>query len=589
MTAISHPDGGNSGAAQQARDDPRVGTERVHRYGPLGSPAIQGLIALGIYLATCLPTVVRPLILHPAWAQLYQKNPDPNFYVWSLRWWPYAISHGLDPLYTHQIEAPAGYALAWITTVPPLAVLAAPLTVLAGPVVSFSLLTAVAMPVSAWAAFILCRRLTGRFWPSLVGGAIFGFSAYEVSHDALGQLNLAYSLLLPLLAYLVVLWRDQRISSRSFVIIAGIGLALQFYLFLETFADLTAIVVISLVAGLALAGRPGRRRVLRLAKLTVAAYAIAMVLAAPYLANALSTKSPTLVAVSGTDLASLVVPSPGHAFGLAWLKHLATGPVTSSQACYVGIPLLVLALLAAVTTWSSRLVRFLACMFVIIVVASLGPVAYLDGHPVATLPWGRIWQLPILRNAWPSRLMLFAYLALAIMAALWLASPLARAWAGWARWLLGALVVAAIALAAGPFNIAPRTSVPSFITSGDYRQQLLGGEIVVVVSKVGDAGMLWQADSGFYMRVAGGYINAGVSQRGDGPGIPAPVFALRHATNWKIGRFIAYIKSNHIGAILLDVPHEPAWAGIFGQVGLVGHSVGQVVVYPTDDCRSCHA
>jgi hypothetical protein len=101
--------------------------------------------------------------------------------------------------------------------------------------------------------------------------------------------------------------------------------------------------------------------------------------------------------------------------------------------------------------------------------------------------------------------------------------------------------------------------------------------------------MLWQADSGFYMRVAGGYINAGVSQRGDGPGIPAPVFALRHATNWKIARFIAYVKSSDIGAILLDVPNEPAWAGIFEQVGLVGRSVGQVVVYPTDGCQSCHA
>jgi hypothetical protein len=34
-----------------------------------------------------------------------------------------------------------------------------------------------------------------------------------------------------------------------------------------------------------------------------------------------------------------------------------------------------------------------------------------------------------------------------------------------------------------PFNIAPRTNVPSFITSGDYRQELTPGEIVVVVSE----------------------------------------------------------------------------------------------------------
>ncbi len=589
MTKISHPDDGQPGSAQPVPDGQLEAAQQIRRYGPLGSAAVQGLLALGIYLAACLSTVARPLVLHASSAQLHQKNPDPNFYVWSLRWWPYAISHGINPLITHQIGAPAGYALAWITTVPALAVLAAPLTVLAGPVVSFSLLTAAAMPVSAWAAFVLCRRLTGRFWPSLAGGAIFGFSAYEMSHDALGQLNLAYSLLLPILAYLMLLWRDQAIGARTFVILTGLGLALQFYLFLETFADLTAILVISFVLGLVLAGRPGRPRVLRLARLTAAAYAIAIVLAAPYLAYALSTTPPTLIAVSGTDLASLVIPAPGRTFGIAWLKHAAAGPVTSSQACYVGIPLLVLALLLAVTRWSSRLVRFLACIFVLIVVASLGPEAYLDGHRIAKLPWSGIWQLPILRNAWPSRLMMFAYLVLAIMTALWLAGPAARTWTAWARWSLAALVIAAIALATQPFNIAPRSNVPSFITSGAYRHELTPGEIVVVVSKVGDAGMLWQADSDFYMKVAGGYINAGVSQRGDGPGIPGPVFALRHASNWKIARFVAYVKSSDIGAILLDVRNEPAWAGIFGQVGLVGHSVGDVVVYPTDGCRSCRA
>ena len=34
--------------------------------------------------------------------------------------------------------------------------------------------------VSAWAAFLLCRHLAGRFWPSLIGGYLFGFSSYEL-------------------------------------------------------------------------------------------------------------------------------------------------------------------------------------------------------------------------------------------------------------------------------------------------------------------------------------------------------------------------------------------------------------------------
>ena len=101
--------------------------------------------------------VTRRLLLHASQAQLLQKSPDPNFYVWSLRWWPYAVAHGLNPLYSHEIAAPAGHALAWITTTSPLALLTAPLTLTAGPVVSFNLLEAVALPVSGWAAFVLCR------------------------------------------------------------------------------------------------------------------------------------------------------------------------------------------------------------------------------------------------------------------------------------------------------------------------------------------------------------------------------------------------------------------------------------------------
>ncbi len=174
------------------------------------SPALQGLAAFGIYLVVWVLTTVSPLIVHLRRAQLDQKSPDPNFYVWSLRWWPYAIGHGLNPLYSSQIAAPTGHSLAWATTVPPLSLLAAPLTLVAGPVVAFNLLTAIAVPLCAWAAFVLCRRLTGSFWPAFAGGAVFGFSAYLSMHTDAGQLNILYSLLLPILAYLVVRWHEAK-------------------------------------------------------------------------------------------------------------------------------------------------------------------------------------------------------------------------------------------------------------------------------------------------------------------------------------------------------------------------------------------
>ncbi len=550
----------------------------------LASPVLQGAAALGIYLVVWVSLVTRRLVLHASQAQLLQKSPDPNFYVWSLRWWPYAIAHGLNPLYSHEIAAPTGHALAWITTTSPLALLTTPLTLAAGPVVSFNLLEAVALPVSGWAAFVLCRRLTGKFWPALVGGAVFGFSAYEMIHNEPGQINLTYCLLVPLLAYFMVVWWQGSISARTFVCVAALAIAAQFYLFLETFADLTAFLALALVLGLVLAGRQHRAEMLRLTRLSVVAYLIALVLAAPYLAYALTTTPPKPAKVTAMDLASLVVPRFGHTFGISWLASAAAGPRPVSAGCYVGIPLLVLVIVLAVTGWSSRIVRFLTGMLLIIIVASLGPVLYVEGHREGKLPWAPLFHLPLVKNSYPSRLMLFAFLALAVATALFLANPARRV--AWLRWPLAVLVLAAIALNVSALPLVRHTTVPAFISTGQYRQQLAPNEIVVVVSDVGNAGMLWQAESGFYMRVAGGFLNEGVSHKTD---LPRPVENLSHATPTRVARFEAYLKADKIGAIVLDARYAPAWAGIFAKIGLTGHSVGGVVVYPVNGCRSCRS
>ncbi len=553
--------------------------DRLRRW--LRLPVVQGAGALAIYLLVWLTTSAHNIVAHASRAQLDQSSMDPNFYVWCLRWWPFAVVHGHNPLFTHLIGAPAGHSLAWVTTIPPLALLAAPLTLTAGPIVAFNLLSACAVPLAGWAAFLLCRRLTGKFLPALVGGAVFGFSAYEMNHSAAGQLNLTYSLLVPVLAYLVVVWWQGAISSRVFVILAAVILAAQFYLFLETFADLTAMLIVGLILAFALAGRAGRPVIARLAARLGIAYVLAIALALPYLAYALSTKAPRLSVVTGLDAASLIVPRPDSTYGIAWLAHVAKLPADASQAGYVGVPLLVLVILLAVTGWSSRLVRFVTCMLVFILVASLGPELYVAGHPVVGLPWGRVWQLPILRNAYPSRLMLFAFGVLAVAVALWLSGPAKRVWA---RWPLALLVVAFVALDTPAFGVNQHTSVPAFISTGQYKRDLAHGEIVIVVSKIGNAGMLWQAESGYYYKLAGGYVNQSINRRTD---LPIAVQALSHATPANVAVFESYIRHARIGAILLDAGHEPTWVGIFWRVGLVGHLRGNVIVYQTDGCRAC--
>ena len=277
------------------------------------------------------------------------------------------------------------------------------------------------------------------------------------------------------------------------------------------------------------------------------------------------------------------MPRPATVQGVTWLHHLATEPQPVSAAGYVGIPLLVLALVLAVTRWSSKIVRFLTCMLVFVFVASLGPALDVAGHQVVSFPWSPLWNMPILRNAYPARLMLFAYLILAVATALFLAR---HGKLLWLRWPLGLLVIAAVVQDAPPIATTAHSTVPAFITAGTYRSHLKPGEIVVVVSTIGNAGMLWQADTNFYTRLAGGYINQAITNRSDLPRAGAE--PGRTPRRRSIAKFESYVRHDKIGAILVDGHHEPQWVGIFRKIGLQGRWIRNVLVYPVNGCRTCH-
>ncbi|HEY3879407.1 MAG TPA: hypothetical protein VGM12_12490 [Trebonia sp.] len=552
-------------------------------------PAVQGLLALVVYLAIWVGTETYPLLRHPGTPQLAQGGYDPNFYVWALHWLPYALGHGLNPLQTSTIGLPGGVNLAWVTTVPPLALLIAPLTLTAGPVAAFSVLVVAAVPLSGWGAFVLCRRLTGRFWASLAGGAVYGFSAFEINHSYTGQINLSVSVLLPLIAYLMVAWRDGAIGSRTLVIATALALTVQAYLFLETFADLTALFIAGFAVGAALAGRAVRPLVGRLALRTGLAWVIALLLTAPFVGYALKHQPPGFTRETTTTsiaLNNLVVPLRGHDFGLGWLSDAAArlGGVPGRDG-YLGVPLVLLALALPLTARASRLARFLLTGAVIVIAAALGPVLRVDNTTTLfQLPWARVWSLPVATSAYPSRLMVFAFLALSVAVALWLALPGRRGSpASWARWLLAALALAALAGNINPLNYerSDQPGFPAFIASGAYQSYIAPDAIVVVISQRGNAGLLWQAETGSYFRLAGGFVNAAISA---GNGLPGPVAAMLPPPGSPVSgvpAFRRYLAGNQIADILVEGGQASGrWPSLFKQAGLNGTEIGGVYVYP---------
>jgi hypothetical protein len=557
-------------------------------------PVLQGLIAFAVYLVVFVLAFGQALLSHPNVPKVGQVEVDPNFYIWAIRWWPYAITHGLNPLYSHQIGAPAGYNLAWATTTPTLSLLMWPVTALFGPIPAFNLSLLLAPPAAAWAMFVAARRLTGKFWPAFLAGPVFGFCLYELAHSVSGQPNLTVTLLLPLVVYLVLRWWDGTLTRNSYIIWMAVVLALEFYTFVEAFAELTILWVAALVIGFVIAGRAEWPKVARLALHTAIAYVGAGVLAAPYLYYALRNYPKELIRQLpqfSMDLAGLIYPKPNRLLGMEFLRASAGHDLTSTA--YVGLPILLLLLALAIFTWKSKLVRLLAVSFVVVVALGFGPNLIIDGRQVAALPWSFIWRLPLLRSAEPVRFIDFGYMILALALALWLAKVTESKLVLAARWALGVLALAAIfanlptfaevVVPPKPVHWTPAlptlklsNDIPEFFTKDMYKQYVKPGENVVIASHRGNAGMMIQAYTGYYFNIAGGFINASLSTE---DALPAQVRILSHPTKAREKAFRQWAAKAHIGAIIVERAWSEHWMYVFGPMGYKTTTVGGVTIF----------
>ena len=558
-------------------------------------PSVQHLLAFAAYLTAFVIAAGLPLARHLNVPNLRQYWTDIQFYTWCLRWWPYAVSHWTNPLFSGQIGAPHGYDLSWASTAPAVDLAMWPATAAFGAVVAYNVMLLLVPPLSGLAAFAAARRLTGQFWPSLAAGAVYGFCPYELTHTWQGQPNLTMIALFPLLVYLALRWWDGSLGPAAFVGWTALSLALEFYTFDEAFFELTPMLAGCFAIGFLVARRVDRPAVARLAGLTAIAYAGAVVAATPYLIYALrhfpasfSRQRPAF----SLPLIRLVVPTSQQMFGVAPLVGYSNHLGRTGIENYVGIPLLLILVLLACLTWRrGRLGRLLLFCFAFAIVLAVGPDLTVTGvRHTYPLPWGGLWALPIARSAEPSRFIVFGVLILALALALWLAAP-PGAWPHRAaRWGIGLLAVAVLLTDSptayqaisplppgykSPAAMHAVNQLPPFITRGLYRRELRPGEIVVILTLRGNAGMLFQAAADFYFRIAGGYINASLTPVN---ALPRAITLLTHPTKKRLGLFDDYLRSSGLGAIVVEHAWEAPWMNL-SRLGMRGTAVGGVTVY----------
>jgi hypothetical protein len=542
----------------------------ARRLGRVPAPALAGLAYLVLALAFWGPWVLDS----PRSKILGANDVDPSAYLWFFSWWPHALGNGLNPFFTEVIFAPDGYNLTWVTSMPGPSLVLAPITETLGAVATWNLLMFAAPVLSAWTAYLLCRHLTAAELPSFVGGFLFGFSPYMLN-QLRGAPQLALVALAPLIVLLVLRRLDGSLSERRFAIAVTAAFTAQILISTEVLATAVTFGALML-AGAYLLARERRAELRRLALVLGASLVATAVLVSPLLGYVLfgeRTLPEQALQQYPADLLSFVVP--GELIALSPERWGGTVPSWATGAAYFGVPLLVLIGAFAWTYRRDRTAQLVTLGFAITAICALGTALHAGGDDTGLpLPWWPFAELPLLRYAIPLRFPAYAFLAAALVVALWLArrpSP--------ARWALTALAVALLLPAVGNRDWHTTLQQLPFFEDGTYADHLREGDRVLTLPAA-SRNMYWQVQADFSFDMAAGYVGA------------TPESYTRYAA-WRVlsaapfaspgsvspAQLRAFVDDKGVTAIVMDPRVGPQWAGLIDSLGARPQEVAGALLY----------
>lgn len=427
---------------------------------------------------------------------------DPKLFVWYLGWLPHALTQGHNPLFTDYLSYPTGVNLMWNTSVVFPALVLWPVTAAFGPVVAYNLLITAGLALSAWFGFLAARRFIGNRLACFIAGLLYGFSPALIA-QALGHPHVVVAMFPPIALLLGhEIFVQRRLNPVAAGALAGLAAALQ----LLTGEELLAMTLLIAAIGAAVLALMNRDKVRPLvpiaAKAAGAAIASFAIIASFPLAFQFfgpqtvggSVQRPDVYV---SDLLAFVVPSN--------LIHF-TGNTTENGA-YIGLPLLVLIAAALVGGRHRAWVRWTGWMTGIVALLSLGPHLHVNGNVTALwLPWAAVAKLPLMGSALPARLMVIAWLGVALL----VAGIVAKAVNAPPRWRVttGAVLIAGLA-AIFPSVPYPSVSasVPAFFRPGGGVENVEPGSVMLITpfsSKESTDAMLWQATANYRFRMPEG-------------------------------------------------------------------------------------
>ena len=437
---------------------------------------------------------------------------DPFGFIWFLNWWPWAITHGVNPFTSQYVWYPEGFNMTWACSIPIGALAIWPITALSNAVVSYNILSLLAPALSAWSGFLLARYLTDNTPAALIGGYLYGFSSYEIGR-MLGHLNLSLAFAVPLFVLFVVQRFRDDISGPRFVATLAVTLLVQLGLSTELLATSCFFGAVVWLIFLGCAKPAGRHRYWALARETMLATAIAMLLAAPFLFFVAKGWGNVPVQINppefySADLLNYLIPTPLTLLGGTLFDEIAsrfTGNL-AEQGAYLGLPIILIFVLQLRDISARAYLKPLLISLISILILSLGPSLHVAGLSTHIwLPWRLALNLPLIHQALPSRFSMYVSLVAAVTVALWLAAASQNRVRA-ARFALA--LVACLFVAPNPARFQWKDLPLAPFFEADYIAKTLGHNRNVLVLPYGATGpgMIWQWQSGMAFTQSGGYV-----------------------------------------------------------------------------------
>ncbi|MBV8055813.1 MAG: hypothetical protein JO071_11290 [Deltaproteobacteria bacterium] len=539
---------------------------------------LQSACAFSIYLAISLLFFSPPLLGHFAHRYIGGRA-DPLIQMWALAWWPHALASGVHPIITQAVWAPAGYNLAWTTSIPGPSLLLYPITRLFGPLVSYNLLCLLYPPLAAFSAFALCRYLTGQFWPAIVGGYVFGFSQYMLAH-VFGHLFLLFIFPIPLAIYVVLLRLSRRITRIVFVALLVTLLLCEFFSSIELFAT-TAVFGAAALALSWLIWRAASAADIRDVAIEIGcAYLVTVVLAAPYLYYVLGLGVPAPInpsAIYSNDLLAFAVPTPvlyaGRAFSEV-VSHFRSGGVETAG--YLGPGCWIILVLYIESRWPTKPGKFLIISLMFIGLMSLGPVVHIDGIDRVPGPWLVLSKLPLIDQALPSRFGMYFFLVAAVITSLYLTQS-SISW--WSKLLLSSICLLSLAPNLALFRSGvTHLRIPPFFRSGEYKRYLARNDNVLVLPFVEqEDGLLWQVQTDFYFRLAAARLTLPPAEASGWP-VLSTLYTGDEILDFT-EQFQAFLSAHGVKAVIVDPQAGGPWQRLLSEAGLVPLKTGGLLFY----------